>query len=539
MILPAIPPFLYAETHYRFKYFFSFLKKSEPEILADIPHRLEPDAELPVLLLVKDSDRYPLQKLQVKIELRIQGNIVGTIERGLSTPIKEPLWWNIINIPFDRALSNCFGFIDVDTHFSYSMGGKQLTSKNDNYRTSSKTSLRVYRSRHKLPSIDGWVQGDAHTHSSYTDDQVEFGAPIAPSIELSKAMGLSFFCVTDHSYDLDDRAGNYLFNDPELSKWKAQQKEIDILNSSMTNFVVIRGEEVSCFNRARRNIHLLLLGTRTFFSGSGDSAERWFRTTAEYTIVEVLSLKEKSVVAYAGHPTERAPFFQWLLIRRGQWHLDDMSERGLSGIQILNGEPNEAFLRGLECWTSMLLHGKRIYISAGNDAHGNFNRFKQIGVPFFKIRESEQQLFGKMRTAAHVDSLTEMSLLEAFRKGSTSISNGPLLVTEVLNEQGAKAGQGQELGGARFQLHILGSTSKEFGLFRELKVIIGVIGGKEEQKIIKSISNDLFSLDIMWDIDVPHSRSPFYIRVEGFTENGVHNDGKGFCYTNPIWIKPL
>ena len=47
-LLPLIVfPLLYAETHYRFKYFFSFLKKNEPEILADIPHRLEPNAALP------------------------------------------------------------------------------------------------------------------------------------------------------------------------------------------------------------------------------------------------------------------------------------------------------------------------------------------------------------------------------------------------------------------------------------------------------------------------------------------------------------
>ena len=539
MMLPLIVPFLYAETHYRFKYFFSLLKKPEPEILADIPHRLEPDAALPLLLLVKDSHRYPLQKFQITIVLRAQGNIVATIDKEINTPIKEPLWWNIVNIPFDGELSECFGFIDVDARFNYTVDGKERTCINDNYRTSSKESLRIYRSRHRLPSIDGWVQGDAHTHSSYTNDQVEYGAPLSPSIVLSKAMGLSFFCVTDHSYDLDDRWDNYLVNDPDLPKWTAQQKEIDELNLSASKFAIIRGEEVSCFNRARRNVHLLLLGTRTFFSGSGDSAERWFRTTAEHTIAEVLSLKEKSAVAYAGHPTERAPFFQWLLIRRGEWNLDDMVEPGLTGIQILNGEPNEAFFRGLASWTSLLLAGKRIYISAGNDAHGNFNRFKQIGVPFFKIHESAQQLFGKMRTAAQSATVSEISLLDAFRRGSTSITNGPLLAIEALNEMRERAGQGQELIGVRFQLHILASTTEEFGLFCELHLIIGIIGGDKEEKATRNVSGGLNSLDIILDIDIPHSRAPFYIRAEVSTKNGVHEDGRGFCYTNPIWIKPL
>jgi len=258
MIFPPVTPVLYAETHYRFKYFFSFLKKSEPEIVSDIPHRLDPDASLPVLLLVKDSNRYPLDKLDVRIELRIQGNIIATVGKKIIAPIKQLLWWDIIAIPFSRELSDCFGFIDVDIHFSYSVLGKEFTCTNDNYRTSSKASLRVYRSRHGLPSIDGWVQGDTHIHSSYTDDQVEFGAPLLPSIELSKAMGLSFFCVTDHSYDLDDRVDSYLLNDPGLPKWNAQQREIDKLNSIQTGFAIVRGEEVSCFNRDRRNVHLLL-----------------------------------------------------------------------------------------------------------------------------------------------------------------------------------------------------------------------------------------------------------------------------------------
>ena len=54
-----LPLFLYAETHYRFKYFFSFLKKQEPELLADAPHRVEPGKDIPILILSKDADRYP------------------------------------------------------------------------------------------------------------------------------------------------------------------------------------------------------------------------------------------------------------------------------------------------------------------------------------------------------------------------------------------------------------------------------------------------------------------------------------------------
>ena len=479
--LPLVSfPLLYAETHYRFKYFFSALKKEEPEILADVPHRLEPGTPLPVLLLIKDCNFYPIELTRVEIDLGQDGKNIHTYENNFSLQITKPLWWTIISIPFENRMRGVFGFIDVDVRFEFTIRGLDRSVKNDNYRTSSKTSLRVYRSKDPLPSFAGWHQGDTHTHSSYTDDQVEFGSPIEASVELSKAMGLSFFCVTDHSYDLDDRIDNYLINDPDIPKWKLQQEEIDEINLHHNNFAVVRGEEISCFNRAQRNVHLLLWGTTTYFRGSGDSAEHWFHTTAEHTITDVLQKKELNAVAYAGHPTEPAPFFQWLLIKRGSWDLVDMDQDGLAGLQILNGNRDAAFFKGLESWVILLLQGKRIFIAAGNDAHGNFNRFKQIGVPFFTIREHERQLFGQMRTAVGAETLTEKALLESLRRGRTVITNGPLLIFTIINEFGETAGIGQEIKGARLQLHVQAITTEEFGPFVELKIVSGRIGTGDE-----------------------------------------------------------
>ena len=540
IVLPLVSfPLLYAETHYRFKYFFSFLKKNEPEILADIPHRLEPDAALPVLLLVKDSHRYPVELKHVTIEIQQEGKQIYARKNDLSSHVTKELWWKIISIPFNDRLSNIFGFIDVDVYFDYTVDGEHHSAKNDNYKTSSKTSLRIYRSAYPLPSFAGWFQGDTHTHSSYTNDQVEFGSPIEASVELSKAMGLSFFCVADHSYDLDDRIDNYLINDPEIPKWKLQQKQIDEINSHQNDFAVLRGEEVSCFNHAQRNVHLLLWGTTKYFHGSGDGAEHWFHTTAELTITDILLNKGLNVVAYAGHPTEPTPFFQWLLINRGKWNLDDMDQSGLAGLQILNGDADEAFLHGLECWITLLLRGRKIFIAAGNDAHGNFNRFKQIGIPFFTIREHERQLFGKMRTAVGSDSIMEASVLEALQIGRTVITNGPLVIFAIINEFGETAEIGQQICGARLQLHIHGITTEEFGAFYELKIVSGRIGTENEVISIRRQFSEIYELDVKIDLEVHHHQSILYVRLEGFTKHHAGGPANGFCYTNPIWIQHL
>jgi hypothetical protein len=534
----VFPVFLYAETHYRFKYFLSFLKKSEPEILADLPHRLDPDAALPILLLIKDSHHYPVDLTKVRIEISQEGKKLFTMENGLPSALRiaEPLWWKIIPVFFDNQLRDTFEFFDVDVYFDYTVKGKHRSCKNDNYRTSSKKSFRVYRSANKLPSFPGWIQGDAHTHSSYTNDQVEFGSPLEASVELCMAMGLSFFCATDHSYDLDDKVDDYLTNDPDLSKWKSFQKEVDRINSQREDFVIVRGEEVSCFNRAERNVHLLLWGTRRFFAGSGDSAERWFRTNAEYSIADILSKKDEAVVAYAGHPTETAPFFQRLFIRRGEWSLDDMSERGLAGIQIMNGEAGRSFTYGLECWSQLLLRGERIFIAAGNDAHGNFNRFKQIGIPFFTIREKEVQLFGKMRTAVESNTLSEGALLESLRRGESIITNGPLVIFTILDENGDAAKIGGTTFGVRLQLHILAKSSEEFGSFDTLRIFLGRVGSEAETVLEERHFSNTYAIDLDTRFDIKPNNGGLYIRVEGYTNNAVGLDKKGFCYTNPIWI---
>jgi hypothetical protein len=106
-MLPFFPPvFTYAETHYRFKYFFSFLKKPEPEIIADAPHRLEPGIQLPLLILVKDADRYPV--IMEKIEVDFLLNRVSCAKAIVfedRIEIMEPLWWRVLSLNLPEQLS--------------------------------------------------------------------------------------------------------------------------------------------------------------------------------------------------------------------------------------------------------------------------------------------------------------------------------------------------------------------------------------------------------------------------------------------------
>jgi hypothetical protein len=538
-MMPFLPVVAYAETHYRFKYFFSWLKKTEPEILADLPHRLEPSSDLPVLVLVKDADRYPIDIISVVANIFHDGKFhtsVVLLDAAHATPWKadSKFWWNISSISFVESIGSLFGFFDIEVVIRYSVDGVQRECTNDNYRSASHRKFRVYRAEHPMPSFPGWIQGDAHTHSSYTDDQVEFGAPIGASIELCKAMGQAFFCVTDHSYDLDDMVDDYLKNDPSLPKWTAFQREVDTVNAREHNFAVLRGEEVSCGNSFGRNVHLLLYGTKKFFHGSGDSAEHWFHTEPEYRILDVLLAMDENTIAYAGHPSESTPLLQRLLIRRGSWSLDDMRWGGLCGIQILNGEFNRAFRQGLEMWKRMLLEGRKIFIAGGNDAHGNFNRFRQIGIPFFTIREWDRQLFGKVRTGVSAPIVDEKHVLTALLLGQSFITNGPVVIAEITDEDGRSAGIGGSIVCNEATVRVHARSTEEFGSFTSISIF-----GTTESTDHEYMAHTFFCAGLYEfeeTLDLPFPSGSGYLRIEASTAHGTGFDPEGFCYTNPIWF---
>jgi hypothetical protein len=531
--LQILPIFLYAETHYRFKYFFSFLRKNEPEIIADAPHRIEPDQKLPVLFLVKDAHKFPIKLNRITIVICKEGKKV--IEKDLLTSpvdLNEKLFWKVYEFP----LNGINGIITCDVLFEIENRTERLSYHNDNYRTSSHQPLKIFAAPSPLPRFKHLHFGECHSHSSYTNDQVEFGAPLEASAKLSRTIGLSFFCVTDHSYDLDDSAGNYLLNDTNLPKWLEMQQEVDDHNLRNKDFVIVRGEEVTCRNSKDQNIHLLILGNRKFFHGSGDGAEKWLKTHSENSIKDVIDNAEPSAISFAAHPKERVSFLQRLLLRRGQWNRRDLDNSKLTGIQFANGHISDGFWEGYRQWIEALLQGKKLLILAGDDAHGNFNRFRQIGIPFFKIRETGYQLFGKMRTGVFIKSISEENILQAIRSGRSIITDGPVVNLFIDTPTHEISNIGESITGKKHLISLEVSSSNEYGSIDSIKVLMGSIGGNETAIISEKLSHE-YSVQRDFSLEIVRIS---YIRAEVWTSACNSIDAQAhFCLTNPIWLSPI
>ncbi len=82
-----LPLILYAETHYKFKGIYSRLFQTEPEIVADAPFRVEPGRPIPILVLVKDAHRFPIEIQKILIEIKQTDKLIAKrIELELTDP---------------------------------------------------------------------------------------------------------------------------------------------------------------------------------------------------------------------------------------------------------------------------------------------------------------------------------------------------------------------------------------------------------------------------------------------------------------------
>ena len=528
---------LYPEIHFTFDLFFSRLGHSQPEILIDCPWRMNPGKSIPLLFIVKHANRFPILLHSISVEMLYED---GTKDRRnvWDTPvlIRNYLWHRIFSLTPKAGYS---GDVLISAHIQIQKSGTVFWIMNHNYRGAVNAPLRVHLAKEPLPALKNWYYGESHYHSFFSDDQVEFGAPVSVAAQMAAAMGLNWLAITDHSYDLDDTYGATLHHDHELLKWKKLKNDVQQENSHTSSGVtVILGEEISCGNARNKNIHLLAYGIGNFIPGSGDGAEHWFRTQPDLPLKEVLrKVKEDGGVAYAAHPEERFTLGERFMLRRGHWEKEDYELEQYTGLQFWNGKRDNAFYEGYKKWVEMLLKGRRLYILGGDDSHGDFNLFRQMRIPLIKLTESPYKVFGRVRTCIFCeDEFNEKTLLTSLQNGHTMVTSGPFISLSVHTEQGEIGVCGQEISGSRVRVEIAGRSSEEFGGIDHILLYTGNVREQKEKKREFHYTSDFHNpknFEIK-DISIPIT-DPMYLRLEATS----HKARKTYyAYTNPIWLKP-
>jgi len=540
LFLLVLPIFIYAEIHYRFKGVPSRLFLLEPEIIADVPHRLEPSALLPILLIIKDAKRFPIRLQSITANIMNESGecFLKTLLDKLQT-IEVYYWWRVELIELPPSM---IGNLLIDVTFEYeTQRGKIKRAVNDNYRSVSHAALQCYAAAEPLPILPGYISGDMHYHTDGTDDQVEFGAPLEATALMARAMGLQFFAATDHSYDIDDLPENYLKNDPDLKRWHAQRRHICEWNAQQNGVIVLPGEEVSCANRNGRNVHFLVLDHSKFLPGSGDGAERWFHTRAELSIDEILNQLDENAAAFAAHPRVKTPFLEWLLLRRGRWQREDFLHSRLDGMQIWNGHP-DGTEDGLREWRELLLSGRKLALAAGNDAHGNFSRFRQVGFPFFKMREHRLNIFGRARTVVRGAKNNDAhQIIAALRKGNSCISTGPVIDLQIANHEGKVFSMGDTARSDLASITITALSTHEFGELGGLKIWFGDLAAQKEGAFFeKSDFKGVTTFDATLTLESARMRRGYFRAELATKSNGTTLPDirlQPQALSNPVWVE--
>jgi len=526
-LIPFI--FLYAELHYRFKWLGSLYYQKEPEILADTPNRIEPGLPIPILILIKDAHKFPIHLDYISVVIYQYGQRLFSNDISFNQKINNRWWDETIFI----ETNNLNGNLQLIVKIYYSVNGLKKHCNTHNFPQSSTQELNTYISRYHYPRDKQVQYGDLHYHTNLTEDMVEFGAPLKASLIAAQSMGLDFYCTTDHSYDLDDKVDSWTETDPDLVKWNNSRKEIKTINNEdVFSSFIIPSEELTLHNHKGRNIHALILNNSKFLSGSGDGAEKYFNFKCQFNTNDIHNCLENTSVCIAAHPFETPSFLQRILFKRGSWDKKDILHDKLAGLQILNGEIGPEYYNGIRKWITLLLNGFKKFIYAGNDAHGNFNIYRQIKIPMLKLSEENKQIFGKFRTGVYpLKKFDIKSVIESLKEGNCFVTNGPLLNFSCESSK-INYTMGDSIKEQKGTLKVHALSTPEFGFIKNISIIKGVIGEIEEEECFNIVKPHTHELRHLHEVNADRS---CYYRCE------VSIDSKEeviFALSNPIWFYP-
>jgi len=520
-----VPFLLYAEIHYRLPFWRGRYYQKLPEILFDAPLRIQ-TPQLPLLLLIKDAHCFPVHLEEVEVRL------IDNSDRELAKhcfreelSITDKWFTTLYRIPVMEWRGQ---EIHIDACAIIKTPKKRIRVHTDQYRGLSHRPLQTFIDPDPLPLPREWRAGDLHCHSAWTEDQVEFGIPAASIAPLAESMGLHFAALLDHSYDLDDRLDSWTERDPELRKWHLSRETITELNHQNAPFLLLPGEEVSVDNGNGKTVHMGLLNHTRFVPGSGDSLEKGIRQPTEYYYAQILGNLEKTAMAFAAHPFTRVPFLQRLLVQRGSWNPHD-NHPAVAAFQIVNGIPAE-IEDGKKEWIARLLKGHKTRILAGNDAHGNFNRFRQVRLPLWKLHENQQQRFGEYMTYVHCpEPFSVEHLVRQLRFGESTVSNGPFLVIRVSDSEKRPTPQCATVQGLPERIHFEARSNSHFGALQTIHLFMGNLETGREGCFLRQ---NLRPSNYDHSATIPIGNPP----VRGYFRAELNTDKGKIAYSNPVWF---
>jgi hypothetical protein len=498
------------ETHFKFfKRQPSFLYKNEPEIIFDCPPRISSKKrEIPLYLFIKDFEIYDFFAETVEIQVVCKGKIIAEhsfcdIEKYKIHEKYDLQGFRFIIPKPDLCGKNLF----VYPKLKYKIDKKEKIAAVDNINTTSKLPFSVFIAEENYPNDAQKTAKfyDLHCHSSHTNDHIEFGAPVKFIADCADFCGLDGVAITDHSYDICCKPQNYLEKDENFTHWQ------DLLDECEQKYAIEThlGEEISVMRNGGKAVHLGALGNKNFVIGSADGARKNYNRKLEPSINEAIkSVIDDGGTVFAAHPGEIPNFFHRLFLRRDFWRFCDFKNLEISTVQAVNGNFDKTWRRARNLWIKLLLSGKKISLIAGNDSHGDFNRYRATGIPFLLVSENFERHFGKARTGIYGE-----NLIDAIKNGQTFITSGAFVDIQI-DEKSVISNT--PISFAKLPKVIV-KSSEEFGKIKKIWLFLGDYKLQKENCVFVNLSEEkyFYSQEISQNL----LNNCDYLRVETVCEN--------------------
>ena len=484
-----------------------YTNAQQKDLVIDAPWRIEPEKNIPLLLLIHDANvnNYPLDKIEVKDTLAnvirytydYNGYSCGSDNTRL---IDEHLWYEIKYLDPSIFLKDVNNTIHLKVTMIVSTGcGAGWGESNVDEELTIKVDAQNY------PKLNNWYCGDTHYHSIYTDTSFfgvygELGAPLDATMASSDAIGLDWITVTDHS-------NSFGSNPTYWSLFK---------NDCSNYFKCLIGEEVNCDpdedGDSLPGNHYLAYNITTGLTDTGTNAPSCSNI--------INNVANQGGFGYAAHPESSMDPFGVRIVDK--WHNYSLPFNGLEvwNGDILNNDNKQALDNGLKNWTELLLNGRKIFVSAGSDSHGEFN-FKKD----YLTSEKSLTGFGRAITCVYVPDYSKQNIFGGLKKGNSYMGNNGALNIEI--SYGDKK-------------VILGETLKVLNNSQIKIDMIYNVSNSCDLMLYKGIIGESVESWVGW---TGISNSGNKTHYSTYTQNSyyraecISSDWLKRAYTNPIWVE--